>query len=345
MSRIRSRMRSRLTRSSARASGPPGQVCGPRPKATWFRTLSRSRVELGGALEPSGIAVGGAVEQHHRRPGRDLDAADRGRATGEAEVGLHRALDPQHLLEEARGSGRGPPAARPASRGARPAASARRRAGARSSPGRPRTGTSTSRTTAVTVGRRPVGVRRQREVGRARPGVALAAGPRCTRRTSSSSHASGFSPGLPSSPAPTSPTVPDEPEALAEPLVVGFRHAEQVGDDEHGEGLRVRADELAAAVGDELVELLVGEAPHERLVVLEPLRRDQPHQQRPLAGVVGRVHRDHVLVHRAVGRGSDRRSSLTSSPSSGTGNVAYGPTTELHDENVSGSWYTSLTSS
>ncbi len=27
--------------------------------------------------------------------------------------------------------------------------------------------------------------------------------------------------------------------------------------------------------------------------------------------------------------------SLTSSPSSGTGNVAYGPITELHDENVS----------
>ena len=29
--------------------------------------------------------------------------------------------------------------------------------------------------------------------------------------------------------------------------------------------------------------------------------------------------------------------SLMSSPSSGTGNVAYGPITELHDENVSGS--------
>ena len=28
---------------------------------------------------------------------------------------------------------------------------------------------------------------------------------------------------------------------------------------------------------------------------------------------------------------------LMSSPSSGTGNVAYGPITELHDENVSGS--------
>ena len=80
--------------------------------------------------------------------------------------------------------------------------------------------------------------------------------------------------------------VPLQPEALAEPLVVLLRHAEQVGDDEHGEGLGVGADELAAAVGEELVELLVGEAPHELLVVLQALRRDQPHEQRPLAGVL-----------------------------------------------------------
>ena len=61
----------------------------------------------------------------------------------------------------------------------------------------------------------------------------------------------------------------------------------------------------------------------------------QPHEQRPLPGVVGRVHRDHVLVHRELVAVLRRRSSLTSSPSSGTGNVANGPTTELHDENVS----------
>ena len=46
--------------------------------------------------------------------------------------------------------------------------------------------------------------------------------------------------------------------------MVGFGHAEEVGDDEHGERLGVRGDELAAAVGDELVELPIGEAPHER---------------------------------------------------------------------------------
>ena len=49
-------------------------------------------------------------------------------------------------------------------------------------------------------------------------------------------------------------------EALTEPLVVLLGHAEEVGDHEHGEGLGVGGDELAAAVGDELVELVVGEA-------------------------------------------------------------------------------------
>ena len=117
--------------------------------------------------------------------------------------------------------------------------------------------------------------------------------------------------------------------------MVLFRHAEQVGDHEHGERLRVRVDELAAAVGDELVELLIGEAPHEVLVVLEPLRRDEPHQERAFLRVRGRVHRDHVLVHRqlvavAVDDGADVVA-LERQP----GTSANGPITELHDENVS----------
>src|SRR3712207_7629680 len=40
----------------------------------------------------------------------------------------------------------------------------------------------------------------------------------------------------------------------------------------------------------------LGEAPHELLVLLEPPRRDQPHQQSPLTCVFGRVHGHHVLV-------------------------------------------------
>ena len=94
--------------------------------------------------------------------------------------------------------------------------------------------------------------------------------------------------------------VPAQAEPLAEPLVIFFGHAEQVGDHEHRERLRVRADELAVAVADELAELLVGEAPHELLVVLEPLRRDEPHQERAFLRVRGRVHGDHVLVHREL---------------------------------------------
>ena len=48
-------------------------------------------------------------------------------------------------------------------------------------------------------------------------------------------------------------------------------------------GLRVLADELALAVADELVDLTVGEAPHGLLVLRSALRRDQAHEQRPVA--------------------------------------------------------------
>ena len=123
-------------------------------------------------------------------------------------------------------------------------------------------------------------------------------------------------------------------EAFAEPAVVGFRYPEQIGHDEHRERLRVRADELAAAVGDELVELLIGEAPHERLVVLEPPRRDQPHERaRSCVCIGGSI----VTMCSFIGSWSRWPSMMapTSSPSSGTGNVTNGPMTELHDEKVS----------
>ncbi len=79
--------------------------------------------------------------------------------------------------------------------------------------------------------------------------------------------------------------------------MVHFGHAEDVGDGEHGEGLRVGADELAVAVRDELVDLSVGRPPHELLVLLEALRREQAHHQGALLGVHGWVHGHHVLVH------------------------------------------------
>ena len=122
MFRVRSRMRSMLTRPSARAKGPPGQEWAPRPKAMWVLGVGAVALELGRALEVPRVAVGGAVEQHDRCAGGDLDASDGGRAAGQAEVGLHRALDPQHLFEEVGDAVCCRPAARPAVRGARPGA-------------------------------------------------------------------------------------------------------------------------------------------------------------------------------------------------------------------------------
>ena len=90
-------------------------------------------------------------------------------------------------------------------------------------------------------------------------------------------------------------------ECLAELLVVLLGHAEQVGDHQQRERPGVGGQELALAVGDELVDVAVGQPPHEVLVLLQPLGRQQPAQQRPRIGVVRRIHRDHVLVHRDLG--------------------------------------------
>ena len=57
-------------------------------------------------------------------------------------------------------------------------------------------------------------------------------------------------------------------------------------------------DELAAARADDGVELLIGQYADELLVLAEPARCQQPHQQRPLAGVVRLVHGHHVLALR-----------------------------------------------
>ena len=89
-------------------------------------------------------------------------------------------------------------------------------------------------------------------------------------------------------------------EPLAEQLVVALRHAEQVGDGEHGERLAVPADELAVAAGDELVDLAIGEPPHEVLVLAEALRRDQAHEQRAVRGVDRRVEREQLVAHRQL---------------------------------------------
>jgi hypothetical protein len=57
-------------------------------------------------------------------------------------------------------------------------------------------------------------------------------------------------------------------------------------------------DELAPAVVDELVELPLGESPHEVLVLTQALRCDEPHQQAALIGVLGRVHARQLVTER-----------------------------------------------
>ena len=253
--------------------------------------------EIGGALEAPGVAVGRAVQQHHRRTGRDLDAADRRRPAGQAEVGLHRALDAQRLLDELRDAvvvraelvlelgilrevleRRGEQARRRLLAGGE-----QERRGAHDRDH---------------VGRRSVGVLRERQVGEdVAPRLAAAfldvrgevvvEPPEGVHR-----HPALIVTEL--------ARIGAEAEAGTEPLVLRFGNAEEVGDHEHRERLGVRADELAGAPGDQLVELTIGEAPHELLVLLQSLRRDQAHEQRPLARVLRRVHGDHVLVHREL---------------------------------------------
>lgn len=77
-------------------------------------------------------------------------------------------------------------------------------------------------------------------------------------------------------------------------------YAQHVGDHEHGEWLGVRTDELALPTSDELVDLLIGQAPHECLVVPQPFRSQETHDERPLTRVHGLVHGHHVLVHREL---------------------------------------------
>ena len=65
-------------------------------------------------------------------------------------------------------------------------------------------------------------------------------------------------------------------------------------------GLAYVADELALAAAEERVELAVGEAPHELLVLLQALRRDQPHEQGAVIRVLRRIERGQLVAHRQL---------------------------------------------
>ena len=265
MSRMRSRMRAMLTRPSTRARGPPGQACTPRPNARWTFALGRSRRNSAGTLEEPGVAVGRSVQQHHRRPGGNVDAGDRGRSPGQPEVRLHRALDAQRLFNEV-----GDPV------GVRPQlvlelgvlaevlqadgeqAGGRLLAGGEQERRRPYDRSH--------LRRRPVGVRCRAPIASVRPRGARAGGPRCTGRTRrrASPGRSARCPrrhrarrAFPLSPKPSRKrwwSTSGTPRTSATASMA--------------KGWRVGADELATARPDELVDLPVGQSPHERLVLL-----------------------------------------------------------------------------
>ena len=89
-------------------------------------------------------------------------------------------------------------------------------------------------------------------------------------------------------------------QLVAEPRVVLLGHAEQVGDDVEGEWPREVTDEFALATLDELVDLAVGVPPHEVLVLAQPLRGDQPHQQAAVRLMHRVVHDGDLVAERQL---------------------------------------------
>ena len=135
------------------------------------------------------------------------------------------------------------------------------------------------------------------------------------------------------------------PSCSLEQLVVALGDAEQVGDDEHGERLAVLADELAR---------------RRRSTNSSIWRSASRHMNSSFSrrrfGVIRRISSPRCAVCTGGSKvriwsliGSSSRccsmSSLTSSPSSGTGKPGNGPVGELHDENESVSLYTAIASS
>ena len=120
-------------------------------------------------------------------------------------------------------------------------------------------------------------------------------------------------------------------QLVEEPAVVLLRDAEEVGDAQQRVRIGVVGHELAATGRVEPVDEAVGEPPHERLAVLEPLRRHEPHQQRPVIAVLRWVERGDVLADRELRARYSSISSVTSSVPGSTGSLGNGPLAELHD--------------
>ena len=244
MLRVRARMRSTLIRPSARASGPPGQEWTPRPKARWDWAFSRSTRNSAGHSKRRGSRLAAPLSSITGVPAAMSTPPMRRRPLRHAEVGLHRALDPQGLLEEARDEVAVAREARSCSSGcsARCFSAAASRRAVVSWPAAKRK--VAVRTTDGDLRRGAVGVGGEREVGEhvlarlAPPVLDVLREPDVEPGERVLAHAALLA-------LADRAGRPAQPEALLEALVVLLRHAEEVGDRQHGEGLRVRGDELA----------------------------------------------------------------------------------------------------
>ena len=94
-----------LMRASARASGPPGQAWGPRPKARCSLALSRSTRNSSGSSNRRGSRPAAPLTTMTVVPAGISTPPDRGGGAAEPEVTLDRALHPQDLLHEVRDAG------------------------------------------------------------------------------------------------------------------------------------------------------------------------------------------------------------------------------------------------
>ena len=258
-------------------------------------------VERGRVLEDPPVAAGRAVQEHDDGAGRELESAELGRPLRQAERALDRRLDAQRLLDELRDEREvlAQPLLQLGVVGDALHADAHELDGRLLACGEEVRGDAGD---LDRLGDRAVGERREGHPGQhvvLRVGAALLdagdevlveplEGAVVVRlQLEVSEHGAGR-----------------RGEQLEQHRVVLGGHAEEVGDGEDRVALAEVPDELALALGEDLVEEPVAGVLEELLVLLEPLGRDETHQDRAVVGVHGRVERDDLVVVREVARGA-----------------------------------------
>ena len=91
-----------LTRASARGERRAGARVDAVTEGHVLARVDAVDPELVGVVEAARVAVGGAVHHHERGSGRELDAADGAPDARQPELALDRALESEHLLDEVR---------------------------------------------------------------------------------------------------------------------------------------------------------------------------------------------------------------------------------------------------